>query len=159
MLLRQDLTRTILALVVGVAALVVVLVVTGVLAPADTRDVGRYLQPYAGLAGTERVVVLITRKDPAKPRYIVLASTDLALDGRKLVEYSVARFPIEFLFRDSNQFPGLADCQARAEAVPLRYVGFECPNRFLVGYGLDWRGLYRNLPYIGVLKDEIFQDA
>ena len=55
-------------------------------------------------------------KMPPKPRYIVLASTDLALDGRKLVEYYVARFQIEFLFRDSKQFTGLADCQARAEA-------------------------------------------
>jgi hypothetical protein len=64
-----------------------------------------------------RVVGLITRKDPAKPRYIVLASTDLALEGRKRVEYYGARFQIEFLFRDSKQFTGLADCQARAEAV------------------------------------------
>jgi Transposase DDE domain len=63
-----------------------------------------------------RVVVLVNRKDPPKPRYIVLASTDLELDGRKLVECYVARFQIEFLFRDSKQFTGLADCQARAEA-------------------------------------------
>ena len=39
------------------------------------------------------------------------------LDGRKLVEFYVARFQIEFLFRDSKQFTGLTDCQARAEAV------------------------------------------
>jgi hypothetical protein len=63
-----------------------------------------------------RVVVLVNRKDPAKVRYIVLASTALDLDGRKLVEFYVARFQIEFLFRDSNQFTGLADCQARTEA-------------------------------------------
>lgn len=63
-----------------------------------------------------RVVVLVNRKDPNKPRYIVLASTDLELDGRKLVEFYGARFQIEFLFRDSKQFPGLADCQARAKA-------------------------------------------
>jgi DDE superfamily endonuclease len=63
-----------------------------------------------------RVVVLVNRKDPHKPRSIVLASTDLELDGYKLVEYYVARFQIEFLFRDSKQFTGLADCQARAEA-------------------------------------------
>ena len=63
-----------------------------------------------------RVVVLINRKAPAKPRDIVLASTDLALDGRKLVELYGARFQIEFLFRDSKQFTGLNDCQARAEA-------------------------------------------
>jgi hypothetical protein len=64
-----------------------------------------------------RVVVLVNRKDPHKPRSIVLASTDVDLDGRKLVAYYVARFQIEFLCRDSKQFTGLADCQARAEAV------------------------------------------
>jgi DDE superfamily endonuclease len=63
-----------------------------------------------------RVVVLVNRKDPAKPRYIVLASTDLELDGRKLVEYYGARFQIEFLFRDSKQFTGLTECQARNES-------------------------------------------
>ncbi|HKA55812.1 MAG TPA: transposase [Candidatus Binatia bacterium] len=63
-----------------------------------------------------RVVVLVNRQDPHKPRSIVLASTDLELDGRKLVELYVARFQIEFLFRDSKQFTGLSDCQARAAA-------------------------------------------
>jgi DDE superfamily endonuclease len=63
-----------------------------------------------------RVVVLINRKTPAKPRYVVLASTDLTLDGHKLVELYAARFQIEFLFRDSKQFTGLSDCQARAQA-------------------------------------------
>ena len=63
-----------------------------------------------------RVVVLINRKNPAKPRYIVLASTALDLAGHTLVELYGARFQIEFLFRDSKQFTGLADCQARAEA-------------------------------------------
>lgn len=62
-----------------------------------------------------RVVVLVNRKDPAKPRYIILASTDLELEGRQLVEYSGARFQIEFLFRDSKQFTGLTECQARNE--------------------------------------------
>jgi IS4 transposase len=63
-----------------------------------------------------RVVVLVNRKHPTKPRYIVLASTALELAGHKLVEYYGARFQIEFLLRDSKQFTGLADCQARAEA-------------------------------------------
>jgi hypothetical protein len=63
-----------------------------------------------------RLVVVVNRKAPAKPRYIVLASTDLALDGRKLVEWYGARFPIEFLCRDRPQFTGLSDCQARAKA-------------------------------------------
>ena len=63
-----------------------------------------------------RLVVILNRKAPAKPRSIVLASTDPELNGRKLVDLYAARFQIEFLFRDSKQFTGLRDCQARAAA-------------------------------------------
>ena len=38
--------------------------------------------------------------------------------------------------------------------VPVRYVGFEIPNRFVVGYGLDFAERYRNLPYVGVLQED-----
>jgi hypoxanthine phosphoribosyltransferase len=38
--------------------------------------------------------------------------------------------------------------------VPVRYIGFEIPNRFVVGYGLDFAERYRNLRYVGVLSDE-----
>jgi hypoxanthine phosphoribosyltransferase len=37
--------------------------------------------------------------------------------------------------------------------VPVRYVGFEIPNKFVVGYGLDFAERYRNLPYVGVLDE------
>jgi len=63
-----------------------------------------------------RIVVLLNQKDPAKPRFIVLGSTDPELNGHKLVELYASRFQIEFLFRDSKQFTGLLDCQARAES-------------------------------------------
>ena len=45
------------------------------------------------------------------------------------------------------------------QAVPLdvRYPGFEIPPVFVVGYGLDYAEKYRNLPYIGVLKDEAYR--
>lgn len=46
---------------------------------------------------------------------------------------------------------------ARKEAVPIRFVGFEVPVEFLVGYGLDYEQRYRNLPYVGVLKPGVFQ--
>lgn len=38
------------------------------------------------------------------------------------------------------------------------YVGLEVPNEFVVGYGLDYKGMYRNLPYVGVLKPEVYSD-
>jgi hypoxanthine phosphoribosyltransferase len=36
------------------------------------------------------------------------------------------------------------------------YYGFEVPNQFIVGYGLDYSDLYRNLPYVGILRPEIY---
>jgi hypoxanthine phosphoribosyltransferase len=42
--------------------------------------------------------------------------------------------------------------KARSPDVALRYVGFEIPNRFVVGYGLDYMNRYRNLKYVGVVN-------
>lgn len=41
--------------------------------------------------------------------------------------------------------------------VNVQYVGTEVPNEFVVGYGLDYNEAYRNLPFIGVLKEEIYK--
>ena len=40
--------------------------------------------------------------------------------------------------------------------IPLDYVGFEIPDRFVIGYGLDFGEIYRNLPFVGVLKPELY---
>ena len=39
--------------------------------------------------------------------------------------------------------------------VPVRYIGFEIPNRFVIGYGLDFAERYRNLPYVAVLHADL----
>lgn len=53
----------------------------------------------------------------------------------------------------------LLDKPARRRApVQADYVGFNCPDAFIVGYGLDYAEKYRNLPYIGVLKPEIYSE-
>ncbi|KRN27868.1 hpt protein [Lactobacillus selangorensis] len=46
----------------------------------------------------------------------------------------------------------------RVMNVKADYIGFEVPNEFVVGYGLDYAQHYRNLPYIGVLKPEIYEN-
>jgi hypoxanthine phosphoribosyltransferase len=46
--------------------------------------------------------------------------------------------------------------ERRIAAVSVEYLGFDIPNEFVVGYGLDYGEHYRNLPYIGVLKQEIY---
>lgn len=43
-----------------------------------------------------------------------------------------------------------------AVTVKPDYVGFEIPNAFVVGYGLDYNEKYRNLPYVGILKPEVY---
>jgi hypoxanthine phosphoribosyltransferase len=43
----------------------------------------------------------------------------------------------------------------RLVKLPLKYIGFELPDRFVVGYGLDYRQRYRNLPFVGVLAADL----
>jgi len=45
--------------------------------------------------------------------------------------------------------------ERRVENVPVDYVGFKIPNKFVVGYGLDYNEMFRNLPYITVFKKEV----
>jgi hypoxanthine phosphoribosyltransferase len=49
--------------------------------------------------------------------------------------------------------------ERREIEVPVRYVGFEIPNRFVIGDGLDYRERYRNLPYVGVLNEDYGPDV
>jgi hypoxanthine phosphoribosyltransferase len=51
----------------------------------------------------------------------------------------------------------LSKKKQRAREVDADYVGFEIKDEFVVGYGLDFRERYRNLPYIGVLRRELLE--
>lgn len=51
----------------------------------------------------------------------------------------------------------LDKAERRVADVKAKYVGCDVPNEFVVGYGLDYNQEYRNLPYIGVLKSEIYE--
>lgn len=97
-------------------------------------------------------IVLDLKKDIAG-RHILIVE-DIIDSGRTL-DYMrrnlLARSPA------SLKILTLLDKPERREVpVPVDYVGFNIPNEFVVGYGLDFGEIYRNLPYIAVLKPELF---
>jgi hypoxanthine phosphoribosyltransferase len=58
----------------------------------------------------------------------------------------------------SIEICSLLDKPDRREVdVEADYVGFKVPNEFIVGYGLDFDGLYRNLPFVGILKRSVYE--
>ena len=48
--------------------------------------------------------------------------------------------------------------ERREKQIDVDYTGFEIPDEFVIGYGLDFGEKYRNLPYIGVLKEKVYTD-
>ena len=87
-------------------------------------------------------------------RHVLLVEdiVDTGLTLRYLREYLGGRGPA------SLAIAVLLDKPSRRQAeVKVDYVGFEIPDEFVVGYGLDFAEQYRNLPYIGVLKPETYQ--
>lgn len=87
-------------------------------------------------------------------RHVIIAEDiiDSGLTLQYLMENLLTRKPasltVAALLRKDTPAQAAIDC---------RYVGFECPDEFIVGYGLDYAEHYRNLPYIGALKPEIYQ--
>jgi hypoxanthine phosphoribosyltransferase len=81
----------------------------------------------------------------------VLVIEDIVDTGHTL------RLILQRLQKESPASLSVATCldkRVRREVdVPLRYIGFEVPPLFVVGYGLDYSGRYRNLPYVGVLSE------
>ena len=61
------------------------------------------------------------------------------------------RSPLRF-----RQFDTVLDFYRRQVRIHATYAGFEVPDAFVVGYGLDYAEKYRNLPFIGVLKPEVY---
>ncbi|MEG1004276.1 MAG: hypoxanthine phosphoribosyltransferase [Clostridium sp.] len=46
--------------------------------------------------------------------------------------------------------------ERRTADLDVKYIGFEVPNEFIIGYGIDYAEKYRNLPFVGVLKEEVY---
>jgi hypoxanthine phosphoribosyltransferase len=100
----------------------------------------------------------------------ILKDLDVSIEGRNVlvVEDIVdSGLTLSYLLRnlEAREPASLEVCalltkpERRENDVECRYIGFEIPNRFVIGYGLDFAERYRNLPYVGVLRDELVAQA
>ena len=88
----------------------------------------------------------------------ILKDLDINIEGRNVLvveDIIDSGLTLSYLIRNLGSRARLARGRAPSDEagrreidVPVRYVGFEIPNRFVVGYGLDFAERYRNLPYV-----------
>lgn len=110
---------------------------------------------YSNDARTRGVVRLVKDLDiPIEGRHVLfiedVIDTGLTLNYilRNLHERSPASLKVCTLFNKPTR---------RLIELPIQYKGFDLPDKFIVGYGLDYNERFRNLPYVGIIKAEIFQ--
>ena len=111
---------------------------------------------YSGTTSTGRTEI---RKDVSvdiKGRHVVIledifdTGTSLTFTVNHLLNKEPASLKVcTFLDKPERRKPGVT--------LTPEYVGYTIPNEFVVGYGLDYNEHYRNLPYIGILKPEIYE--
>ncbi len=110
-----------------------------------------------GKASTGAVRLIKDLDEEMTGRHVLLVEDiiDTGLTASYLIRSLQAREPADLAVCT------LLDKTARriVDSLPIRYRGFEVPDVFLVGYGLDYRQLYRNLPYIGVLGDDPIRET
>ena len=85
----------------------------------------------------------------------ILLVEDIVDTGRTLAE--VKRMLLNKGAKEVKIVSLLDKPQRRVVDISADYVGFAVPNEFVIGYGLDFDQKYRNLPYVGVLKDELYE--
>jgi hypoxanthine phosphoribosyltransferase len=99
----------------------------------------------------------------------ILKDLDINIEGRHVLvveDIIDSGLTLSYLVRnlESREPASLCVCalltkpERREIEVEVRYVGFEIPNRFVIGYGLDFAEHYRNLPYVGVLDPELMAE-
>ena len=111
---------------------------------------------YSGTTSTGRTEVRKDLSVDIKGRHVVIledifdTGTSLTFTVNHLLNKEPASLRVcTFLDKPERRRPGVT-------LVP-EYIGYTIPNEFVVGYGLDFNEHYRNLPYIGILKPEIYE--
>lgn len=115
------------------------------------------ISSYAGTTSSGRMMLRQDLKTDIRGRHVLILE-DIFDTGRSLsytVELLKLREPASVKICTLLDKP-----ERRLEGVTLKadYVGFTVPDAFVVGYGLDYNERYRNLPYIGILKPEIYSN-
>jgi hypoxanthine phosphoribosyltransferase len=98
------------------------------------------------------VRILKDLDEDVRGRHVLLVEdiVDTGITLRKVLDHLEAKGPA------SLRVCALLDKRARRLVdIPLHYVGFEIPDEFVVGYGLDFRQRYRNLPFIAIVKHHL----
>ena len=111
---------------------------------------------YSGAESTGKMVVKKDISEDIKGRHVVILE-DIFDTGKSLeftYHYLLSKEPASLkictlLDKPEGRLPGIT--------LEADYVGYEIPNEFVVGYGLDYNEYYRNLPYIGILKPEVYE--
>ena len=108
-------------------------------------------------AGTESTGRIVLKKDVSldlRGRHVVILED--IIDSGLTLKYTVEH--LKEMEPASLKICTLLDKPARRTVeVNADYIGFTIPNEFVVGYGLDYNDYYRNLPFIGVLKPEVYE--
>ena len=100
----------------------------------------------------------------------ILKDLDINIEGRDVLvveDIIDSGLTLSYLIRnlEAREPASLEVCalltkpERREVDVPVRYVGFEIPNRFVIGYGLDFAERYRNLPYVAVLHPDLIPEG
>ena len=114
-----------------------------------------WISSYAGTESTGNMVVKRDVSEDIKGRHVVILE-DIFDTGSSLqftYDHLLAKEPASLKICTLLDKP-----ERRRSGVTVKpdYVGFVIPNEFVVGYGLDYREQYRNLPYVGILKPEAY---
>ena len=115
-----------------------------------------WISSYQGTNSTGNMIVRKDVTQDIKDRHVVILE-DIYDTGNSLdftYKHLLAKEPASLRVCTLLDTP-----ERRKPGITLKpeYVGFEVPNAFVVGYGLDYNEHYRNLPYIGILKPEVYE--